>query len=142
MNKNRIMMKDKTKFDPGRENNTEEKFQKLCDKHQVSCISDPYRETQGFGSEITYVSDGVPRSTHPLSSDRDFAKLLKPDRGAQPRRTCANDDDIIVHRLACHLGHGVHPLVSGPGITLKIISTITGQPGIFRLARRCIPGFP
>lgn len=46
---------------------------------QVSCISDPYRETQGFGSEIDYRVDGVPVSTHPLSSDRDISKLLKPD---------------------------------------------------------------
>lgn len=46
---------------------------------QVSCISDPYRETQGFGSAITYVADGVPRSTHPLSSDRDPSQLLVPD---------------------------------------------------------------
>jgi MtaA/CmuA family methyltransferase len=46
---------------------------------QLSCISDPYRETQGFGSEIEYVTDGVPRSTHPLESDRDMSRLLTPD---------------------------------------------------------------
>ncbi len=46
---------------------------------QVSCISDPFRETEGFGSKITYVSDQVPRSTHPLSQDKDISKLLKPD---------------------------------------------------------------
>ena len=45
---------------------------------QVSCISDPYRETHGFGSEITYVDDGVPRSTHPLSANRDLSQLLTP----------------------------------------------------------------
>lgn len=27
---------------------------------QLSCISDPYRETQGFGSQVTYVKDGPP----------------------------------------------------------------------------------
>ena len=32
---------------------------------QVSVISDPYRETQGFGAGIEYVSDGVPRCPHP-----------------------------------------------------------------------------
>lgn len=46
---------------------------------QLSCISDPYRETQGFGSEVTYVKDGPPRSTHPLEFDKDISKLLKPD---------------------------------------------------------------
>lgn len=47
---------------------------------QVSAISDPYRETQGFGAEIHFVADGVPRCLrHPLQEDRDLAKLAKPD---------------------------------------------------------------
>jgi len=45
---------------------------------QVSCISDPYRETHGFGARIEYVSDGVPRSTHPLADTKDLAQLLRP----------------------------------------------------------------
>ncbi len=46
---------------------------------QLSCISDPYRETQGFGSEITYLKDGPPRSTHPLESEKDLSILQDPD---------------------------------------------------------------
>jgi MtaA/CmuA family methyltransferase len=46
---------------------------------QLSTISDPYRETQGFGSEIEYVRDGVPRSTHPLENTRDLSSLPRPD---------------------------------------------------------------
>ena len=46
---------------------------------QLSCISDPYRETHGFGSEITYMQKSPPRSTHPLADDKDFSKLLTPD---------------------------------------------------------------
>ncbi|MBT4485663.1 MAG: hypothetical protein HOC71_18505 [Candidatus Latescibacteria bacterium] len=46
---------------------------------QLSCISDPYRETHGFGGEIEYVSDGPPRSTHPLRENKDLSVLLKPD---------------------------------------------------------------
>lgn len=46
---------------------------------QVSCISDPYRETSGFGADITYVPDGPPRSTHPLAETKDLSKLRKPD---------------------------------------------------------------
>ncbi|MDR0362860.1 MAG: uroporphyrinogen decarboxylase family protein [Planctomycetota bacterium] len=47
---------------------------------QVSVISDPYRETQGFGAEIQFVTDGVPRCVkHPLEDDPDLGKLLKPD---------------------------------------------------------------
>jgi MtaA/CmuA family methyltransferase len=46
---------------------------------QVSCISDPYRETQGFGAEITYVQDDVPRSSHPLAEDKNLKRLENPD---------------------------------------------------------------
>jgi len=46
---------------------------------QLSCISDPYRETQGFGSEITYQKDSAPRSTHPLAETKDLSVLLHPE---------------------------------------------------------------
>ena len=52
---------------------------------QLSCISDPYRETQGFGAEITYVSDGPPRSTHPLEYHTDLKILKKPDPNESER---------------------------------------------------------
>lgn len=46
---------------------------------QLSCISDPYRETQGFGASIEYRIDGVPRSTAPLEQNRDLTRLQRPD---------------------------------------------------------------
>jgi len=46
---------------------------------QISCISDPYRETHGFGSAIEYVRDAPPRSTHPLQHSKDLSILLKPE---------------------------------------------------------------
>ena len=46
---------------------------------QVSCISDPYRETHGFGSTVEYIKNGPPRSTHPLQNTKDLSTLLKPD---------------------------------------------------------------
>jgi len=46
---------------------------------QLSCISDPYRETHGFGSQVSYMKDGPPRSTHPLSDNTDIGLLLSPD---------------------------------------------------------------
>jgi len=46
---------------------------------QLSCISDPYRETHGFGSQVSYMKDGPPRSTHPLSDNTDMGLLLSPD---------------------------------------------------------------
>ncbi len=46
---------------------------------QLSCISDSYRETQGFGSTVKYIKDGPPRSTHPLQDSKDLSTLGKPD---------------------------------------------------------------
>jgi MtaA/CmuA family methyltransferase len=46
---------------------------------QLSCISDPYRETQGFGGIIEYRTDGVPRCKSPLEEDRDLSRLQRPD---------------------------------------------------------------
>ncbi len=46
---------------------------------QLSCISDPYRETHGFGSAVEYIKNGPPHSTHPLQDSRNLSILLKPD---------------------------------------------------------------
>jgi len=46
---------------------------------QVSCISDAYRETEGFGSVVEYVTNTPPRSTHPLQQEKDLSRLLRPD---------------------------------------------------------------
>ncbi len=47
---------------------------------QVSTISDPYRETQGFGAKIIYGRDMVPRcEKYPLEDAPDFSKLPRPN---------------------------------------------------------------
>ncbi len=56
------------------------------DFDQVSAISDPYRETEGFGAEIVFVADGVPRCVAPpLAADPDLEKLPRPDPARSPR---------------------------------------------------------
>jgi MtaA/CmuA family methyltransferase len=53
---------------------------------QVSAISDPFRETQGFGAQIEFVRDGVPRCVKPpLEDDRDLANLAAPDPHSSER---------------------------------------------------------
>lgn len=52
---------------------------------QLSTISDPYRETQGFGGEVEYVPDGPPRSTHPLEDAKDLSVLKRPDPATSER---------------------------------------------------------
>ncbi len=50
------------------------------DFDQLSAISDPYRETQGFGARIEYVEDGVPRCARaPLEESKDLSGLEDPD---------------------------------------------------------------
>ena len=47
---------------------------------QLSAISDPYRETHGFGAEIVFMKDGPPRCPHPpLEDEKDFSNLKKPE---------------------------------------------------------------
>jgi MtaA/CmuA family methyltransferase len=47
---------------------------------QMNTMSDPYRETQGFGAKIIYGRDMVPRcEKHPLEDNPDFSKLPRPD---------------------------------------------------------------
>lgn len=55
-----------------------------CAKHfdfdQVSAISDPFRETQGFGAEVQFPRDGVPRCiAPPLEHEKNLALLKEPD---------------------------------------------------------------
>ncbi len=59
-----------------------------CAEHfgfeQLSAISDPYRETEGFGAAIEYMEEGPPRCVEPpLAKDPDMARLKSPD----PRRS-------------------------------------------------------
>lgn len=55
-----------------------------CAEHfgfeQLSAISDPYRETHGFGAEIIYPDDQVPHCVAPpLAKNPDLALLKQPD---------------------------------------------------------------
>jgi MtaA/CmuA family methyltransferase len=53
---------------------------------QLSAISDPYRETAGFGAPIEFPRNGVPICLKPpLEDDTDLAKLPRPDPLKAPR---------------------------------------------------------
>lgn len=70
---------------------------------QVSTISDPYRETQGFGAEIQYVRDGVPRCLKPpLEDAKDLTLLKKPN----PRRSARMLDRVRAVEAYSKAGHG------------------------------------
>ena len=47
---------------------------------QMNTMSDPYRETQGYGAKIIYKRDMVPYcERHPLEDDPDLSKLTRPN---------------------------------------------------------------
>jgi len=53
---------------------------------QLNTMSDPYRETAGFGAPIEFPRDGVPICLKPpLEDDPDLAKLPRPDPMQAPR---------------------------------------------------------
>ena len=83
------------------------------DFDQVSTISDPYRETQGFGAEIRYVADGVPRCLkHPLEDDNDLSRLLVPD----PLKSERMHDRVqaVAAYAARNSGYSILGWVEGP----------------------------
>lgn len=53
---------------------------------QLSAISDPYRETSGFGGEVIYSPDDVPECTRrPLAETMDLSVLAAPDPESSER---------------------------------------------------------
>jgi len=88
-----------------------------CARHfgidQLSCISDPYRETHGFGGKITYVPDGPPRCSHPLEAQKNLSVLDLPD----PHRSERMLDRILAvreYRRKYNLDYSVLGWVEGP----------------------------
>lgn len=80
---------------------------------QLSCISDPYRETHGFGSHITYVKNGPPHSTHPLQETKDLSVLSTPD----PHGSARMLDRVMAAELYHRHHHGEYSIlgwVEGP----------------------------
>jgi MtaA/CmuA family methyltransferase len=53
---------------------------------QLNTMSDPFRETAGYGAKIIFPRDGVPYcEKHPLGDDPDLDKLPRPDPLVSPR---------------------------------------------------------
>lgn len=92
---------------------------------QVSAISDPYRETHGFGAEIEYVRDGVPRCVRPpLLETKALDTLPDPD----PNRSERMRDRILAikaYRLAIQGRYSILGWVEGPAAEAANLRGIT-----------------
>lgn len=81
---------------------------------QVSAISDPFRETQGFGAEIVYVRDGVPRCPRPpLEESKDLSRLGRPDPLAS-ERMLDRVRAVEAYKRAVHRRYSILGWVEGP----------------------------
>jgi MtaA/CmuA family methyltransferase len=79
---------------------------------QLSAISDPYRETAGFGGTITF-PDAGPRCEHPpLAESFDLARLAKPDPFAG--RMLDRLEAIRAFKAAAHQRYSILGWVEGP----------------------------
>lgn len=81
---------------------------------QVSTISDPYRETAGFGAPIEFPRDGVPICLKPpLEDDPDLAKLPRPDPLVATRMR-DRIDAVRAYRARCGDRYSILGWVEGP----------------------------
>ena len=112
---------------------------------QLSAISDPYRETEGFGGKVTYVRDGVPRCTPPLENTKDLSTLLHPDRRASERMV----DRVNAIAEYRHLSGGRYSIlgwIEGPaaeaadlrGVTDFLIDTVEDTDFVCELMDLCV----
>jgi MtaA/CmuA family methyltransferase len=112
---------------------------------QVSTISDPYRETQGFGSRIEYVPDGVPRSTHPLADTKDLSALVRPDP-LKSERMLDRVNAVRSYKQRCADEYSILGWVEGPaaeaatlrGTTAFLIDTIRDTSFLAELMDLCL----
>ena len=82
---------------------------------QLSCISDPYRETSGFGAEIKFHENAVPECLRPPLADTDDLDTLRPPDPEQAPRMRDRLDAVRWFRERDDGNHSILGWVEGPG---------------------------
>jgi len=113
---------------------------------QLSAISDPYRETQGFGAQIEYVRDGVPRCLQPpLHASKDLSLLPRPN----PLEAERMRDRVNALQAFHEQFQGVYSLmgwIEGPaaeaadlrGVSQFLLDLLDDRPFCEELMDRCV----
>lgn len=112
---------------------------------QLSAISDPYRETHGFGGKIEFVRDEVPRCTSPLNSTKDLSILLRPDP-LTSERMLDRVKAIAEYKKSCGGKYSIMGWVEGPaaeaadlrGVTNFLIDTMEDIDFLSELMDLCV----
>jgi len=116
------------------------------DFDQVSTISDPYRETQGFGAEIEYLPDSVPRCLKPpLEDNRDFTRLPAPE-STRSERMLDRVRAVEEYRKRAWQKYSILGWVEGPaaeaadlrGVTNFLMDLLEDPDYTGRLMDRCV----
>lgn len=102
---------------------------KRCIEHfdfdQVSAISDPYRETQGFGAQIQYLADAVPRClAPPLMEHPDLALLKKPEPYSS-ERMLDRVEAVRAFKQYCYHRYSILGWIEGPAAEAADLRGVT-----------------
>ena len=113
---------------------------------QMNTMSDPYRETQGFGAQIVYVRDGVPRCPNPpLKNSKNLDSLPHPDP-MEAERMRDRVDAIQAYKDQTGDQYSIMGWVEGPAaeaadvreVSNYLIDLIDDPPFAAALMDRCI----
>ena len=112
---------------------------------QISCISDPYRETQGFGASIKYVKNSPPISSHPLKEKKSLASLSKPDPLASVRML-DRINAVRTYKKQCGRAYSILGWIEGPAaeaanlrdVSNFLMDLITDEPFVCDLMDICV----
>ena len=113
---------------------------------QVSTISDPYRETAGFGAELEFPADHPPVCRVPLlEADKDLARLPVPDPEQAPRMR-DRIDAVRLYRALDGDRYSVLGWVEGPiaeaadlrGISTFLLDLVDDPEFTCALMDRCV----
>jgi MtaA/CmuA family methyltransferase len=113
---------------------------------QLNTMSDPYRETAGFGAPIEFPRDGVPICVRPpLEGNPDLAGLSRPDPMAAPRMR-DRIDAIRAYRARAGERYSIMGWVEGPAAEAADLRGVSNffmdlldDPGYAgALAARCV----
>jgi MtaA/CmuA family methyltransferase len=112
---------------------------------QISCISDPYRETQGFGASIKYVKSSPPICTHPLKENKSLASLTKPDPLTSDRML-DRINAVRTYKRQCGQAYSILGWIEGPAaeaanlrdVSDFLMDLVTAEPFACELMDVCV----
>ena len=91
---------------------------------QLSCIADSSREAHGFGAEVKFMEDSVPRATYPLENTKDLTILLKPDP-YKSERMLDTINAVRLYKEKYYKKYSILGWVEGPVSSATEIRTMT-----------------